>query len=212
MKSEESIGKGKKIIIIVIVAVIICVVIAGIVIYPRLKSDSTKDKILYNKIVARINSKKYLSRYTANEFPGLDIETIVSKAPNELDIYLNTTSYKDMEKAMISLKNNPYIDSYSIEELFDKDVYNVEHEKAHNIIVVSVSKERSEQNKAYTVDEFPELDNIDKIRLVKVHDIDELYIYVNTNTYDETAKSSEKLEKNPIVKSVHAIGFGSILN
>ncbi len=78
------------------------------------------------------------------------------------------------------------------------------------MLSVSISKERSDQNKAYTMDEFPELDDIDRIRLVKVYDTDELYIYVNTNTLDEILEAEKKLKKNPIVKSVYAIGVGII--
>ncbi len=125
MKSDGSTGKSK-IIIIAIVAVIICGIIAGIVLYPRLKNDSTKDDILYNKIVVRVSDERILQNkeYTVDEFPGLDIERIFIRKNNEINIYLNTTSYEDMEKAMMNLKNNPIVDGFSITGLFAKDVYN----------------------------------------------------------------------------------------
>ena len=225
MKSDESTGKVKKIIIIVIVAVIICGIIAGIVLYPKLNNNTTKDDILYNKITVFVNDERVsqTKEYTADEFPGLDIEKIVPyyNDDNKIAIYLNTTSYEDMEKAMISLRNNPIVDGFYIGELFTKDTDNIANniknmgmeDAEYNMLVVFVSEKRAKQNKAYTIDEFPGLD-IDRIRLVGAgkSGSDFLYIYVNTNTYDEIIDAQNKLKKNPIVVNVQIAGLSSIAN
>ena len=224
MKSEKSIGKGK-IIIIAIVAVIICVVIAGIVLYLKLNNNTTKDDILYNKIMVTINdeSASQNKEYMTDEFPGLDIEKIVPyyNDDNKITIYLNTTSYEDMEKAMISLRNNPIVYGFNIDELFTKDTDNIANniknmgmeDAKYNMLLVFVSEKRAKQNKAYTIDEFPGLD-IDRIRLVGAgkSGSDFLYIYVNTNTYDEIIDAQNKLKKNPIVVNVQIAGLSSIAN
>ncbi len=224
MKSEKSIGKGK-IIIIAIVAVIICVVIAGIVLYLKLNNNTTKDGILYNKIMVTINDERASQNkeYMTDEFPGLDIEKIVPyyNDDNKITIYLNTTSYEDMEKAMISLRNNPIVYGFNIDELFTKDTDNIANniknmgmeDAEYNMLVVFVSEKRAKQNKAYTIDEFPGLD-IDRIRLVGAgkSGSDFLYIYVNTNTYDEIIDAQNKLKKNPIVVNVQIAGLSSIAN
>ncbi len=225
MKSDESTGKVKKIIIIVIVAVIICGIIAGIVLYPKLNNNTTKDDILYNKITVFVNDERVsqTKEYTADEFPGLDIEKIVPyyNDDNKITIYLNTTSYEDMEKAMISLRNNPIVYGFNIDELFTKDTDNIANniknmgmeDAEYNMLVVFVSEKRAKQNKAYTIDEFPGID-IDRIRQVGAvkSGSDFIYIYVNTNTYDEIIDAKNKLKKNPIVVNAHIVGLGSIDN
>ena len=158
-----------------------------------------------------------------DEFPGLDIEKIVPyyNDDNKIAIYLNTTSYEDMEKAMISLRNNPIVYGFNIDELFTKDTDNIANniknmgmeDAKYNMLLVFVSEKRAKQNKAYTIDEFPGID-IDRIRQVGAvkSGSDFIYIYVNTNTYDEIIDAKNKLKKNPIVVNAHIVGLGSIDN
>ncbi len=76
MKSDESTNKSK-VLIVVIVAVIICVIISIAVLYTKSKINSDKkDDILYNKITVTIKDERSSldKEYTADEFPGLDIE------------------------------------------------------------------------------------------------------------------------------------------